>query len=722
MDIIAYNEIFKNIINNAKKLIDRNIYKFLFILLYSIFINNENSTQSSAFKNLDEKIKEINDKYIQKENSKINKNYEKQNLINFVNFVKTQNNIYSSEILENIFIIIFSFAFKTKKENTFGKYIYNNIHEFKGQNRHVIDEWLIKSKINTNLNIKDLLENEYDLLGRDTINNLIHQEPLFHFLHEVYMKKHYKNIILKKKFISYINNRIFDFHDKIKDFLDKNQYIWDSGFSSINYDFESNKFFYDDYLYTTRRNSFRREKIYKTQIPLITSFFISVYIYYQIKNSKLMKYIYKSNDDLEIIPFVFDLSEAAIEKSYAGIIMSPLRIEPRISEIKLSKNLLKENGMLELAKVLIFNNKNIKTINLHYSLLKSSDIDFFNNEMGLFKNNSVEILNLSFNYLNENCSEYLANILSHLKKLKTINLSSNDLKSGISSFLITLKKLYRQRKTNLETLYLNKCLLDDIAYYELGELLKCKYCKLKNLYLNNDNIPSSSNFLKKLKKNRSLTEIYFNRNNICNNDTNDIMRVISSTNIESLYLYKNEINDFSQLLRIIYRTKIITKKETKNEKEKIIKGDSDLYNLDLSNNICYNKNKEKVELLKQCIDESTLYCLDISVVLYNNNQFLFQKSSLSKNYVDFITCWSEELYKAEKKYNNNIALINYIEIDKNNIIKNIKNNDLFRDIDDEIIDIIKNENAQHIIFLRKNADKLIKENEKILNEIIINGN
>ena len=75
----------------------------------------------------------------------------------------------------------------------------------------------------------------------------------------------------------------------------------------------------------------------------------------------------------------------------------------------------------------------------------------------------------------------------------------------------------------------------------LQKLLKCKYCKLKKLYLNFNNIPS---FLKQLKKNRSFTQIYFNKSNIDNNDTDDIMRVISNTNVESLYLCKNKINDF----------------------------------------------------------------------------------------------------------------------------------------------------------------------------------
>ena len=140
MDIIDDSEIFKTLINNVKNLIDRNIYKFLFTLLYYIIIikekepieednskkrykTNEKDKDILYFKNLDNKIKEINDKYIKIENEKLNEDYTSENLINIEKFVKTQNNIYAGEILENILIIIFSFGFKTKRDNTFGKYI-----------------------------------------------------------------------------------------------------------------------------------------------------------------------------------------------------------------------------------------------------------------------------------------------------------------------------------------------------------------------------------------------------------------------------------------------------------------------------------------------------------------------------------------------------------------------------------------------------------------------
>ena len=78
-------------------------------------------------------------------------------------------------------------------------------------------------------------------------------------------------------------------------------------------------------------------KYNKIDIKLIRSFFISVYIYYQNKNSPLMEYIKKSkeNEELSIIPFEYDLTGAVIESKFTGIILAPTRIESRITQINL---------------------------------------------------------------------------------------------------------------------------------------------------------------------------------------------------------------------------------------------------------------------------------------------------------------------------------------------------------------------------------------------------
>ena len=207
-------------------------------------------------------------------------------------------------------------------------------------------------------------------------------------------------------------------------------------------------------------------------IMMIRAFLISVYIYYQNKNSPLMKRIKKEEnkyDDLyyEYLPFTYDLKGACIEGRFANIIVAPIRIEPRIEKINLCQNNLRENGLFEISKSLLFN-KSIKKIDYNISVLRTYFLDYFNYGLGIFDNYSIEELNISYNYIKEDCDYYLAKLLSHLKGLKTINLSSNDLESGAASFFIMLKKLYRKGKIKLENLFLAKCFLDDTSFYELG--------------------------------------------------------------------------------------------------------------------------------------------------------------------------------------------------------------------------------------------------------------
>jgi hypothetical protein len=69
-----------------------------------------------------------------------------------------------------------------------------------------------------------------------------------------------------------------------------------------------------------------------------------------------MKYIKESKNkedptrDLAAIPFSYDLTGAVIEPNYTGIILAPIRIEPRINEIIMVQNILKEKGFIELSK------------------------------------------------------------------------------------------------------------------------------------------------------------------------------------------------------------------------------------------------------------------------------------------------------------------------------------------------------------------------------------
>ena len=698
--------LFKKIINNSKLLIDRDIFISVFKILFYIFIRtNQNINEMNEF------VRRINDKYNLRANDRLSIYYRNENLFNIIKFVKKQNSVFANDILENIFILIFSFAFKTSQDCSFGKYIYNNIDRLKNKQNYEFVKWFVREKLRLTEGIKDLLKQ--DVHENDNLTNPYqNEEPIYNFIRIIY-DKNLASFPKKKKIINYINRRNINLIKISANNINSNQN--DSTKSSITKTISQSSMI--SQLFYNQNIPFAHEKL--VLLPFIRSFFISVYIYYQNKNSSLMRYRRNLNNqnNLEEIPFKYDISEAGIEDKFGRIVMSPLRIEPRLEEIIINKNRLKENAFIELAKILLFN-KNINKIYFDHDSFKSYYLDFFNKVIGLFDNYSVKVLNLSFNYLREDSSEYLANILSHFKGVKAINLSKNDLKNGISSFLITLKKLYRERKINLEKLSLNQCLLDDIAFYELGELLKSKYCKLKYLYLNVNNIPSASNFLKKLKKNKSLVEIYFNENNIDNNDTDCILRIISYTNIECLYLYNNKIHDFSQCLRIIYRTKLIKDRNNKEVLEEKIREDANLFNLDVSHNLCYNKNKDKIELIYNLIDDTTLYCLDFTKIIYDEYP---EKFTGNDNYTESVDKLKNKLEKEQNEYNNKIGELLRNEVDKERALRDIKENS-FNYIDDKIQEIIENEKANNNIFLRLNAKNLVNNNDEIWNNNINENN
>ena len=686
---------------DIKQLINVKLYKFIILLLKKIFLQNENRKYSMGCKkHLSDRTEKINGQLIKDKKFQINDKYTIDNLKNIIRFVKTQNRIYASEIVENALILVFSFAFNTSKENTFGKYIYNNLNKFKENNNYEIAKWFNFNEFNSEEFKIDSEDKMKELLKLDDNNESKKEEekkefrkknPIFDFLLEIHRD---------------INNeKLYIEENRIK----AAKYELDSMFT--NYTSINNKGFSSGELGRGNRSS----------ISPLKSFLISIYIYYQTKHSPLMKYCTQKEkkNDLIAIPFTYNFNGGTIQSEYTPIIMAPSRIEPRITILNLEYNYLKEKGIIELSKALIFN-KNIKIIQIKRTTLKPNYLLFFNEKLGLFENNVVEELDMSLNYLKNNSESSLAKILSHLKGLKTINLTSNYLKDGLSSFLIVLKKLYRKKNFNLENLILNNCSLDNSSFYELGELLKSKYCKLKNLYLNLNKIPSNSNFLKKLKKNRSLTEIYINQSNITDVNLDDIMRVISNTNIENLNLHKNKFNNFDDCLKIIYRTKIVVGEgEAKKNHE-----DSSLYNLDISLNDFYSKNLEQIELLKTSLNETSLYILDVSRILCGSepNEFFYKLKTEPETINDYektVLNLKNVLDEEERKYKKNLDDINSYKADESNLngFKNSLKDKRFEQLENEITNIIEDDKSIFPLFLKNKAYKLIDEKKEIFNNI-----
>jgi len=708
------NNIEEQFIYPPGSVIQKEIYHFLLTLIQNIFLKPKNDEEHKKIEeNLKLWIEAINKNPLQNGNE-INLEYSINNFKNIIHFVKTQNRILAGDILEGILILIFSYAFETEKYNTFGEFIYKNDegkYKLEDPKNYIIVDWfkkdsLLPQELN---NLREILEkeNKYgDTMAEDS--------PFYYLILEIYKLKQ-TDINEKNK------NKIFD------------KYIYRRNFLSLK----------------IKDESFSNNFIPKN---IIRYFFISVFIYYQNKNSPLMKYIKEEEreikyenqeyDEVETeqktlagVPFEYNLSEAELENRFANTVLSPSRIEPRISQIIMTQNKLEERGFYELAKALIFN-KYIKSCSFDNSSIKSHYLDYLNLGFGLYDNNTLEELNLSFNNINKDSLEYLDKIIVHLKNLKTLNLSANDsLKKGLASFFVMLKRLYRENKTKLENLVLNKCALDNSSFYELGELLKSKYCKLKRLYLNTNNIPAHVHFLKKLKKNKILTEVYLNKNNLGNDNIDDIMRIISNTSIQTLYLYKNKIFSFNDILRIIYRTQLVLHKYESDQP--VIGHSSILGNLDLSDNYCRNRNTDQLYLLENIFNKTTLYSLDISHILAGANPIRFYSQTQSQEIHEYKVKLDEikqKLDNERESYGDTYEEINIFEINKKEVEDYIEEykKQILEDKDfnqatlDYLTDRIEdddllNENAIFPLYLREKAKELIidvvKENNNNYDDV-----
>ena len=475
-----------------KHLINVKIYLFLYSLIKKIFLKDK-KIGDNYFQFF---LNKINSEIIKVKSKYINTEYTSKNLKNIFNFIKSQNRIFADDILEGILIFIFSSVYKKEEINPpFEELIFmdkngNNVI-FSSGNYQIIDFFDSNKLFPEELsNLKKLLETEdkYEDKKNNNSFKILKKSPLYNLLNEI---ENFKLDFQKEK----NKNKNIDKYIHMHNLENKKDY---------------------DELFLLK---------YKNK-KLIRLFLISVYIYCQYMNKTSLS-------------FDYNLSRAYLTNIFSNAIFSPLKIIPNISQISLSRNHLGYNALFNLSRTLIFN-KNIEKYDLNCADINFYDLEYFNLGLGVYDNYSLKELNICYNLIKKDAELYLSNLLSHLKGLKIINLSNNHLKRGLASFFIMLKELYCHNQTNLETLILVKCKLDNPSFYELGELLKSPFCKLKKLYLNRNTIPDSDNFFRKLKKNKSLEELYLNKTHINDNDIDNIIKLINNTHIRVLYLNENK--------------------------------------------------------------------------------------------------------------------------------------------------------------------------------------
>ena len=629
-----------------KAIINKEIYLFLFSLLKSIFIFDSENRKKKI-----EKIDTISNKIKDIYKIELKREYSKKNFQNIIQFVKNQNLIYAGEILENIVLSIFTSIMSIPQNETINNYIYNNL----------LNIYSIKNKDEKARNEEiDFIQNFiiYDNLYPEELKNKniffqpysIIQTILEYFLALIYKlrinsiknnKKNVKEQFHKISFNLYNNSSKYSENKEEKN-LTKNSII----------EFENN---IDKII-----DNYKEGSQITPNTNIISYFFFTLFVNYQTINNRLMKF-YIDNKDINkfaCVPYEYNIVGGSMKGFYAILISSPMRQDNRIKSISMTENDLGEIGMFELGKTIVFN-PSIKTLNYSKNRLYSYYLHYFNKASKIFENNSIEEINIYNNFFKDDIDDYLCDILKKFKNLKILNLSSNKIGSGLAKFLSLLKLLYRQKKSKLVKLNINKTSLDSSSIYELCQLLKNKFCKLESLYLNINYINDydAEPLLDAIKKNNSLKEVYLSRNFIGNSSTDKIGKVISRfhESLEVLYLNQNEIRNNENLLRIAARTKVIYSIE-EDRNEVILDLDSNpiLKNLDLSKNGVNYKNEKQILILNQILKDTYLSCLDYSVTLTNFDN----KNFICENYKKEINVLKEKLSNIKDERN---KLFEYLE-------------------------------------------------------------
>ena len=704
-----------NIIIPPKTIVSIETYLFLYTLLKSIFINNFRVNKKKNDK-LEQLIKIIKDKY----NIELKIEYSKSNFENIIKYVKTQNIIYAGEILENIIMTIFTSIMEIPQNETINKYIYYNLQLVYG-----IKNFLEEKQIKEIRSIQNFIL--YDKL----LPNELRNKDIFFQPYEIIPSdlEYFITLIYKLKFES-INNI---FRAKEKSYNDTSYNLYK--YSLKNPNNKEDKERIKNSIIEFENNLNIICKNYKNNNPknnltsIISYFFFTLFINYQTTNSRLINFNQKL-ENCDILEYEYNFIGSSMKPYYSILLTSPMRQDNRIIKISMGENDLGELGMLELGKTMVFN-PNIKYLNYNKNRLYSYYFYYLNKGNKIFENNTIEEININNNFLKDNIDDYLCDILKKCKKLKKVNISNNKIGSGISKFLSCLKLLYRQKKSELEKLNINKCNLDSFSLFELSECLKCKYCKLKSLYLNINflNDYNIEPLLNSIKKNVSLKEVYLGRNFIGNNSIEKIGKIISKFNnsLDILYLNQNEINNNDNLLKIISRTKIIYTKE-EDKKRVIIDLDINqiLKNLDISKNNIFFTNKNQIVLFKKLLNDSYLLCLDYSIILkdYENEKYLEYKSEINtlKEELNLISdkrkkliIYIDEIKRIQNKYNNIFKQFSENKKLNNILSEELKKNSIFT-IFENIDKLISNELLETIGM--KEKDLLEDNNYNMVNNLI----
>ena len=163
----------KLILDYSKTIIDPTIYKFLYALMKYLFYFPK-KPKKEVFIKLKNFIGKLKLKIDLREYFYDDKDYYIDNFCEIMKFIKKQNFMLASEIMENILIRVLSFAFKAEKDDFFGKYLYNNLKTLRDDKKQLFCEKWINSDLIQHIfnnNKLDIVMNVDDVISENNNNN-----------------------------------------------------------------------------------------------------------------------------------------------------------------------------------------------------------------------------------------------------------------------------------------------------------------------------------------------------------------------------------------------------------------------------------------------------------------------------------------------------------------------------------------------------------------------
>ena len=271
------------------------------------------------------------------------------------------------------------------------------------------------------------------------------------------------------------------------------------------------------------------------EIKAIEEISISIHIHNKIKNLS----------ELELNQF-FILNDSFL------LLAGALKVNKSIKKLSLSSNKIGLEGCWSLNRVLFYN-KTLVDLDLSYNFLTDDCIRLLSNGDDINKFSLVK-LNLSNNVnITYVSGEYISNLIMLCPCLNSLNLSKTTVSKG---FNVIFKKLINNiQSIKIQTLIVFGTKIDSYSLSSFAEYVGNKHCMLKSLVLSDNdlNTEGGQELLTQIPNNESLEELYLFNCNLDNKHAPLICKIIhSNKSLQKLYLYKNNITNEKDLKSIFY--------------------------------------------------------------------------------------------------------------------------------------------------------------------------